>query len=80
MVVYLSTISFAFGEHYKRQGVSGVRVARYLVFCLVFCRPLFVYFCLFGRCNVCPLSIYGFFLPLWYLQTFLINNIRNQRS
>jgi hypothetical protein len=28
----------------------------------------------FGHCVVCSSSIYGFWLPLWYLQTFLINN------
>ena len=26
----------------------------------------------FGHCVVCPSSIYGFWLPLWYLQTFLV--------
>jgi hypothetical protein len=25
----------------------------------------------FGHCAVCPSSIYGFWLPLWHLQTFL---------
>jgi hypothetical protein len=39
-----------------------------LVFCVVFCRSLFV---LFGLCVVCSSSIYGFWLPLWYLLTFL---------
>jgi hypothetical protein len=48
---------------------SGVCVTRSLVFCVMFCRSLFVLF-LFGSCFVCP-SIYGFWLPLWYLQTFL---------
>jgi hypothetical protein len=51
---------------------SGVRVTRSLV--------LFLYFvdrCLsfcpfsFGHCVVCTSSIYGFWLPLWYLQTLL---------
>ena len=43
-------------------------------FFLLFCRSLFV-LCTFsfGHCVVCPL-IYGFWLPLWYLQTFLIEN------
>jgi hypothetical protein len=27
----------------------------------------------FGHCGVCPSSIYGFWLPLWYLQTLLTN-------
>jgi hypothetical protein len=48
----------------------GVRVTRSLVLyvcfvdrCLFFCT-----FC-FGHCVVCSSSIYGFWLPLWYLQT-----------
>jgi len=46
---------------------SGVRVARSLVFCVVFCWPLFV----------CLLSIFfwplcdGFWFSLWYLQSLL---------
>jgi len=41
-------------------------------FMCMFCRSLFV-FCTFsdGHCVVCPSSIYGFRLPLWYLQTRL---------
>ena len=40
---------------------SGVRVARTFIFCVVFCRSLFVLLFLFyfGHCVVCP-SIYGF--------------------
>ena len=95
---------------------SGVRVSQSLVFCVVFCRSLFVplsdywplYYmslynlrplitavvssnfwplsCLslydlwplitpvvssnFGHCLVCPCSMYGLRLPLWYLKTF----------
>jgi hypothetical protein len=48
-----------------------VRVARSLVYCVVF-----VDHCLsfsFGHCIVCP-SIYAFWLPLWYLQIFLISD------
>jgi hypothetical protein len=50
---------------------SGVRV-RSLVLC-----PCFVDRCwsfcpfTFGHCVVCPSSNYGFWLPLWYLQTLL---------
>jgi hypothetical protein len=52
---------------------SGVRVTRSLVLCECFvdrCLP----FCTFylGRCVVCCSSIYGFWLPIWYLQTLLI--------
>ena len=53
----------------------GVRVTRCLVLC-VFCRLLFVllYF-FFGHCVVCSSSIYGFWLPLWYLQTLLTSGL-----
>ena len=39
---------------------GGIRVAQYLVVCIVFCRSLFVFyrFFSFGRCIVCP-SIYS---------------------
>ena len=51
---------------------TGVRVTRslalYVCFidrCLSFCTFSF------GHCVVCSSSIYGFWLPLWYLQTLL---------
>ena len=51
---------------------SGVRVTRYLVLyvcfvdrCLSFCTFSF------GHCVDCSFSIYGFWLPLWYLQILL---------
>ena len=54
---------------------SGVRVTRSLVLfvcfvdrCLSFCTFTF------GHYVVCPSSIYGFWLPLWYLQTLLITD------
>ena len=47
---------------------TGVSVALSLGFCLVLCRLVLVFF-VFIFCVVCP-SIYGFWLPLWYLQTF----------
>ena len=51
---------------------SGVLVTRSLVFYVLFLRLFFVLFVLFlSHCIVCP-SIYGFWLPLWYLQTLLI--------
>ena len=43
---------------------SGVRIARALVFCVVFCRSLSFCPFSFGHCMVCP-SIYGFWFPLW---------------
>ena len=40
--------------------LSGVRVTRSLVFCVVFCRSLFILLSLsFGHCIVVPSSIYG---------------------
>jgi hypothetical protein len=57
------------------QVFSGVRVTRSLVLYVCFvdrCLPL----CTFsiGHCVVCSSSIYGFWLPLWYLQTLLCRN------
>jgi hypothetical protein len=60
-------------EHLSSPPVfSGVRVTRssvlYACFvdrCLSFCTFSF------GHCVVCSSSIYGFWLPLWYLQTLL---------
>jgi len=57
-------------------GFSEVRVTRSLV--LYVC---FVYRCLsfctfpLGHCVVCSSSIYGFGLPLWYLQTLFTTGI-----
>jgi hypothetical protein len=49
-------------------GFSGVRVTRSLVLyvCFVDHCPLSV-----DHCIICP-TIYGFWLPLWYRQTFLV--------
>jgi hypothetical protein len=43
----------------------------YSIFSFMWCRSLS--FCPFslGHCVVCPSTTYGFWLPLWYLQTFL---------
>ena len=51
---------------------SGVRVTRSLVLCVCFVDRCFS-FCPFSfdHCVVCSSSIYGFWLPLWYLQTLL---------
>jgi len=63
-------------EHLSSPPVfSGVRVTRSLVLyvcfvdrCLSFCAFSF------GHCVVCSSSIYRFWLPLWYLQTLLVDN------
>jgi len=51
---------------------SGVRVIRSLVLCVCFLDRCFS-FCTFSvdHCVVCS-SIYGYWLPLWYLQTLLM--------
>ena len=53
---------------------SGDRVAWSLVLCVCFV-DLCLSFCnlSFGHCVVCSSLIYGFWLPLWYLQTLLFN-------
>jgi hypothetical protein len=51
---------------------SGVRVTQSLVLYVSFVdRSLSCCAFSFGHCVVCSSSIYGFWLPLWYLQTFL---------
>ena len=68
---------FALPEHLSSPQVfSGVRVTRSLVLyvcfvdrCLSFCTFSF------DQCVVCSSSIYGFWLPLWYLQTLLMTGI-----
>jgi len=52
---------------------SGVRVTQSLVLCVCFVDHC-LSFCpfSFSHCVVCPSSIYRFWLPLWYLQIFLI--------
>jgi hypothetical protein len=53
-------------------GFSGVRVPRSLVLYVYFVdRCLFFCTFSFNHCVVCPSSIYGFWLPLWYIQTLL---------
>jgi hypothetical protein len=52
--------------------VSGVRVTRSSVLCVCFVDHC-LFFCTFSfsHCVVCSSSIYGFWLPLWYLQTII---------
>ena len=60
-------------EHLSSSSVfSGVCVTRSLVLCVYFVdRCLSFCHFSFGHCVICP-SIYGFWLPLWYLQTLLL--------
>jgi hypothetical protein len=57
---------------------SGVRVTRSLFLYVCFA-DLCLSFCTFsfGHYFVCSSSIYGFWLPLWYLQTLLITDLKN---
>ena len=60
-------------EHLRSPPVfSGGRVTRSLVLCVCFVDRC-LSFCTFsfGHCVVCSWSIYGFWLPFWYLQTLL---------
>jgi hypothetical protein len=53
-------------NYYKEKQTRVTRSVLCVCFvdrCLSFC-PFS-----FGHCVVCPSSIYGFWLPLWYLQT-----------
>ena len=52
---------------------SGVRVTLVLCACFVDCCLSFCTFS-FCHCVICSSSIYGFWLPLWYLQTLLVFN------
>ena len=53
---------------------SGIHVAQSNLFRFVFCRSLFVFssFC-FRHCTFCFSFVYGFWLLLRYLQTFLVS-------
>jgi hypothetical protein len=52
--------------------LSGVLLSRSLALCVCFVdRCLSVCSFSFGHCVVCSSSIYGSWLPLWYLQTLL---------
>ena len=61
-------------EHLSSSPIfSGVRVTRSLVSCVCFVdRCLSSCIFSFGDCIVCFTFIYGFWLPLWYLQTLLV--------
>ena len=69
-----ATLEQELPEHLSSLAVfSDDRVARSLVFCVCFIDHC-LSFCTFsfGYCIVGPSSIYGFWLPLWYFQTFLM--------
>jgi hypothetical protein len=69
----LPLILFTLPEHLSSPPVfSEVRVTRSLVLYVCFvdrCLSLCTFS--FGHCVDCSSSIYGFWLPLWYLQTLL---------
>ena len=62
-------------------------ISTFYYFCVIFCRSVFVILSLFGHCINCSSTIYCFWLPLWYLRTFLlsliaehINHVKRQTS
>jgi hypothetical protein len=60
-------VSYVEQEHVFTPAFSGLRVARSSVFCVLFCRLLFVFFLL-----VIALSVfYRFDYPVCYLRIFL---------
>ena len=68
-------------EHLSSPPVfNGVHVTRSLILFVCFvdrCLSLCTFS--FGHCVVCPSSIYGFWLPLWYLQTLLVTSGKSQK-
>jgi hypothetical protein len=66
------------GSHEFTPCFSGVHVNRSLIVCFA---DRCLSFCAFsfGHCFVCYSSIYGFWLPLWYLQTLLIGVVYGLR-
>ena len=72
-VLLSSFMTYHLPEHPSSPPVlSGVRVTRSFVLYVCFV-DRFLSFCTFsfGHCVVCSSSIYGLWLPLWYLQTLL---------
>ena len=61
-------------EYLSSPPVFGwVRVTRFLVLCVCFVDRCLSYCTFsFGHCFVWSSSLYGFWLPLWYLQTLII--------
>ena len=53
-------------------GFSGVRVAQFVVFCVVFCRSLFLFLSLF----FCPLYCMSF--ELWFLNSSLVSSLNRR--
>ena len=70
-----------FPEHMSSHPVfSWVRVARSLVFCVVFCRSFFVLLSFFLSHFAVCLSAYGFWFPFWPLQPLRISKVYNFKS
>ena len=64
-------ISVKFKYTLNSKHLSGDRVTQSLVLYVCFVdRRLSFYTFSFGHCVVCSSLIYGFWLPIWYLQTF----------
>jgi hypothetical protein len=81
-IVFLgNTNAYISGAPEFTPGFSGFSCYSIFSFMCMFCRSMFVllYF-LFGHCVVCSSSNYGFWLPLWYLQTLLPTVILSDKS
>jgi len=65
-VVRVIAYNWSCGKPIFIPGFNGFRVARSLVFCVMFCRSLFIPFLLASVLSV------GILVPLWYLQTLQV--------
>ena len=82
MVQLVEQELFTLSDHLSSPSVfSGVRITRSLVLCVCFVDRC-LSFCTFsfGLCVVYSSSSYGFWLPLWYLQTLLNLNCKNTKT
>ena len=73
-LMYVMTI-WRHSLRHLHTGYNGILVARSLVASIMFWRSLFDRWS-FNHGIVCPVPAYGFWLLLWYLQTFLVKVVR----
>ena len=74
---------FTIPEHPSSPGLSGIRMVQSLVFCVAFCRPLFITYSLFvltivsSACHSCS---YGICIPIYYIETVLILSLITEKE